>query len=61
GIGLAFVLEFLDTTVKDEQFITDELGWTNLGSIMEMTDEELKMEEEIPERENGRLSRRSRV
>lgn len=61
GIGLTFVLEFLDMTVKDEKFITEELGWTNLGSIVEMTDEELKMKEEVPERENGRLSRRSRV
>lgn len=51
GIGLAFVWEFLDDTVKDEKFITQEIGWINLGSIVEMTEGELKLEEPIPQRQ----------
>lgn len=42
GIGLAFLFEFMDNTVKDEKFIVEELGWTNLGRISEMTPEELQ-------------------
>jgi len=41
GIGLVFLFEFLDNTVKDERFITEELGWTSLGRISEMTADEL--------------------
>lgn len=39
-VGLAFLTEFMDKTVKDEKFI-EELGWSNLGSVMQMTDKEL--------------------
>lgn len=42
GIGLAFLSEFMDNTVKNEKFIVEELGWTNLGRISEMTPEELQ-------------------
>lgn len=41
GFGVAFLLEFLDTSVKEEKFIADELGWINLGRISVMTSEEL--------------------
>lgn len=41
GVALAFLLEFMDNTVKDEKFITDEIGWPNLGRVSEMTSEEL--------------------
>lgn len=61
GIGLAFILEFLDTTIKDERFITEELGWTNLGVIVEMSDEELALEEQVPEKELTSRSARRRV
>lgn len=36
GIGLVLFLEMLDTTVKDEKFITGELGWPILGRISEL-------------------------
>lgn len=36
---LAFVIEFKDTTVKDERFITEELGLINLGSVSEILPE----------------------
>lgn len=42
GVGFSFLLEMLDTTVKDEKFIVEELEWTSLGIISEMTPEELQ-------------------
>lgn len=44
GVGLAFLLEFMDNNVKDEKFIVDELGWVSLGRISEMNEEELSSE-----------------
>lgn len=41
GVGTAFLLEFMDKTVKDERFITDTLGWSTLGNVSEMTEDEL--------------------
>lgn len=61
GVGLAFVTEFLDKTVKDEKFITEQLGWTNLGKVSEMSDDELKSEQQIPQRNTETRSARSRV
>lgn len=65
GVGLAFLIEFMDNTVKDERFIMDEIGWTNLGRISEMTSEELASDgrKELPKRSEEQHSRsaRSRV
>lgn len=63
GVGLAFLLEFLDNTVKDEKFIVEELGWTNLGRIAEMNAEELKSDgrQALPERTVDSRTSRSRV
>ena len=33
GVAIAFIKEFTDKTVKDSNFLTDELGLTNIGSI----------------------------
>lgn len=41
GLGYAFLVEFLDTSVKEDK-IFETLGWTNLGSIPEMKESELK-------------------
>lgn len=41
GVGTAFLLEFMDKSVKDERFITETLGWSTLGNISEMTEDEL--------------------
>ncbi|OTN75850.1 lipopolysaccharide biosynthesis protein [Enterococcus sp. 8G7_MSG3316] len=41
GIGLAFLLELLDRTVKDDKFVTDNLGFTVLGTVPQMTQKEL--------------------
>lgn len=41
GVGLAFLLELLDRTVKDDKFVTDTLGFTVLGTVPQMTQKEL--------------------
>lgn len=41
GIGTSFLSEFLDKRVKDSKVI-EYLGWTNLGSVLEMSNDELK-------------------
>ncbi|MFS7200076.1 YveK family protein [Carnobacterium divergens] len=41
AVGLSFLLEFMDKTVRDEKFISEALGWTNLGTISEMSFDEL--------------------
>lgn len=41
GIGLAFLLELLDRTVKDDKFVTENLGFTILGTVPQMSAKEL--------------------
>lgn len=41
GVGFAFLSEFMDKRVKETKIIED-LGWTNLGSILEMSPDEIK-------------------
>jgi capsular polysaccharide biosynthesis protein len=41
GIGTAFLIDFLDNTVKDDRFIVEEIGWTSLGRVSEMSPDEL--------------------
>lgn len=57
GLGSAFIIEFMDKTVRDERFITENLEWSVLGSVSEMTDEELKAK--IDERKAVTNSRRA--
>ena len=42
GLGLALLNDFMDNTVKDNQFINENIGWTDLGAISLMTEKELK-------------------
>ena len=42
GIGLAFLLEYLDNTIKSEQDIEQLLSLTVIGSISSMEKKELK-------------------
>lgn len=42
GTGFAFLLEFMDKSVKDDAFITDVLGYNLLGVISEMNEKEMK-------------------
>ena len=41
GVGLAFLFELLDRTVKDEKYVTDTLGFPILGTVPEMSAKEL--------------------
>lgn len=42
GLGLSFLLELMDNTIKSDQYISDQLGWSNLGQINEVTLREMK-------------------
>lgn len=48
GVALSFILEMLDRTVKDEKFIAEELGWTILGRVSDVTEKQIATNEEIP-------------
>ncbi|MBO0446609.1 hypothetical protein IGJ55_002605 [Enterococcus sp. AZ170] len=41
GIVVAFILELFDKTIKDDSFVEDELGFTILGVVPNMTAKEL--------------------
>lgn len=41
GVGLAFLLELLDRTIKESRFITDSLEFTILGVVPNMSQKEL--------------------
>lgn len=59
GVGSAFLIEFMDKSVKDEKFITETLGWSTLGSVSEMTEEELHSKVNIIKSKS--VSRRSKA
>lgn len=61
GIGTAFLLEFMDKSVRDERFITETLGWSVLGSISEMTNDELQAEVKVKRPELNSRRTKSRV
>lgn len=60
SVGLAFLLEFLDNTVKDEQFITNELVWANLGAVSEIQPDDLTPDKRQPLADQPTPSRRTR-
>ena len=41
GVGLAFLFELLDRTVKDDKFVTDTIGYTILGTVPQNVAKEL--------------------
>jgi capsular polysaccharide biosynthesis protein len=53
GVGIAFLLEYLDNTVKTEQDVEKSLGLPVLGSITRIEDQELQ--------KTSRSQRKSRV
>lgn len=61
GLTIAFIKELLDTTVKDEEFLVEELGWPTLGrvSIIEKSDVERK-EPSKTKKDDSVPSRRAR-
>jgi capsular polysaccharide biosynthesis protein len=42
GVGLAFLFEFMDKTVKDERFVTETLGLPILGEISHISARDLQ-------------------
>ncbi|WP_373472208.1 YveK family protein [Carnobacterium alterfunditum] len=61
GVGIAFLLEFMDKTVRDERFITETLGWSVLGSVSEMSHDELQAEVKVKQPELNTRRTKSRV
>lgn len=41
GVGLAFLSEFNDKTVKDESYLTNDLGLTSLGIVNEISQKDI--------------------
>ena len=41
GVGIAFLLELLDQTVKDNKYVTETLGFTILGTVPQMSAKEV--------------------
>ncbi|MER2227486.1 MAG: Wzz/FepE/Etk N-terminal domain-containing protein [Carnobacterium sp.] len=60
GITISFLLEFMDKSVKDERFITD-LGWSVIGSVSEMSNDELHAEVKVKRPELNSRRTKSRV
>lgn len=63
GISMSIIFEVLDTSVKEEKFIVEKLGWNNLGHISIMNSEELETTSNVKVVSRARDSRshRSRV
>jgi len=59
GVGLAFLLEYLDTTVKSEQDVEEFLGLPLLGIISPIPEAEFKQKAKSVEGELSRSKRRS--
>ncbi|SER69922.1 Capsular polysaccharide biosynthesis protein [Gracilibacillus ureilyticus] len=59
GVGLAFLLEYLDNTIKDEQDIENKLELPILGVIAHVADEDTqstRASQNSPRRERGSMS-----
>lgn len=61
GVSIAFLLEFMDKSVRDERFITETLGWSVLGSVSEMSNEELQAKVNVKRPEINSRRTKSRV
>jgi len=57
GIGIAFIRELTDKTVKDESFLTEELGLTSLGVINNIAEKDI-IKKAIMNVSSSRLTRR---
>ena len=60
GVGLAFLQHFLDRSIRDNQFITQTIGWPDLGVISEMDGDEIATISQHQVTETAK-SRRERV
>ena len=46
GVGLTFLLELMDKTIQSDNYITEKVEWTILGSVYEIISEETSIEKE---------------
>ena len=60
GLGLAFLQHFMDRSIRDNQFITQTIGWPDLGVISEMDGDEIAAITQYQVTETAK-SRRERV
>ena len=52
GVGLIFLKELTDTTVKTEEYIEQSTGWVNLGHVSTFTKNDLTIKSPLPKVEN---------
>lgn len=57
GVGLAFLFELLDRTVKDPKFVTDTVGLTILGTVPQMSAKEASSS--LPKRPAAKVNKTS--
>ena len=48
GIGIVFLRELTDNTVKSQDFVEETTGWVNLGNITEFSKDDLKVKTPLP-------------
>lgn len=63
GFGAAIILDWLDNTIKDEETIEKQLGWTTLGEVIEYSEKGItdKAESRVNEDRQRTASVKSRV
>jgi len=52
GVGLVFIRELTDTTVKTEEYIKEATGWTSLGHINRFSKDDLTVKTPLPRQQN---------
>lgn len=60
GLTIAIIKELLDTTVKDESYVVNEMGWPSLGRISLMDKSDYKAQSKSQNLDQVTFSRRSR-
>lgn len=57
GVGLAFLLEYLDNTIRTEDDVEEKLGLSVFGAISHMNDGEIRREEQRPIQQQNTMKR----
>lgn len=60
GLTIAIIKALLDTTVKEEDFVTQEIGWASLGRVSLIEKSDLKKRPSNKPSQDSTLSRRAR-
>lgn len=61
GMGYAFIKELTDTTVKEDDFLTDELQLTNLGHVATIKMDNKKLATKPNHKQTNNRTKRVRV